>query len=105
MNTIQEACTKLRLKPHLSFPEPLGGTLHRSFGLGLEGENLALGRIGGRTLQVGVGMREIKGRHEPYSRLSQRVCVGDGYKRILISQAWEEADGATERRTEALQAQ
>lgn len=61
--------TRLRLKPHLSFPEPLDGTLHRSFGLGLEGENLGLVRIGGRTLQAGVGMREIKGRHEPYSGL------------------------------------
>lgn len=54
---------------------------------------------------MGVGMREIKGRHEPYSGLSQRVCVGEGYKRILISQAWEEADGATEHRTEELRAQ
>lgn len=34
-----------------------------------------------------------------------RVCAGEGCERILTTQAWEEADGATECRTEELQAQ
>lgn len=65
INTFQVACTRLRPKPHLSFLEPLGGALYRSFRLYLEGEKLALVRIGGRTLQVEIGIRKIKGRHGP----------------------------------------
>lgn len=57
-NTLQAAYTRLRPKPHLSFPEPLDGALQRSFQLGLEGENLALVRTGRRPSEVEMGMRD-----------------------------------------------
>lgn len=37
--------------------------------LGLAGANVALMRIGGRTSQVDTGVREIRTRLQPYSRL------------------------------------
>ena len=71
--------------------------------LGFAGVNLALKRIGGRTSEVETGVRKIGTRPRPYSRLYLRLCVGGGCKSILTTQAWEEADGATQCRAEELQ--
>ena len=76
MNPFQAAHTRLRPKPPPSFLEHLGVALQRSFMLGYKGVNLDLMRIGRRTSQVKMGVREIRTRPGPHSGLYLRVCAG-----------------------------